>query len=204
MQPLQHTAGPDSDSHKQSDDWDFKSTYKEQVKKANAVPITFILKSYGLKLEQHTKSLPCPFAKRHKNGQDRSPSFNIYVNTNSFWCFGCKTGNSCVDFVSNMDNIKYWEAAEKILSIYNGDISLLEINNNNDYFQRLELLIEFANYIREIMINTTNEDTILFLEEVCAALDSLNSKYKNNMDNDTLLSILDRLRKKVEQHIKCQ
>jgi ABC-type uncharacterized transport system ATPase component len=103
-----------------------------------------------------------------------------------------------------MDNIGIWKAAEKILSIYNGDIDLLEINANGDYSQRLQLLVEFANYIRELMIATTNPNTILFLEEVCAALDSLNTKYKKNMDNDTLLSILDRLKKKVEQHLKCQ
>lgn len=139
-------------------DTDFNNIFK----KANAVPITLILRAYGIKLNQNVKHIPCPFANRHKKGQDHTPSFNIYTNTNSFWCFGCKTGTSCVDFVSNMDNIGIIKAAEKILSLYNGDIELLDINSNIDFSKRLQILIEFSNYIRELMVNTTNSTTLLF------------------------------------------
>ena len=209
MHTLQHSDRSNSSGSAQSNDWDFESSfnsaiYKEQIKKANSVPIIFIMRAYGIKLDQNTKHIVCPFAKRHKNGQDSTPSFNIYINTNSFWCFGCKTGASCVDFVSNMDNIGTGKAAEKILSIYNGNIDLLEINNNLDFSQRLQLLMEFSNYIREMMQSSNNINTFKYLEEVCQALDNLNMKYKKNIDNDALLFILDKLRKKVEQHIKCQ
>src|ERR1700729_2088158 len=104
MQPLQHTTRSNSDGNQQSNDWntDQDTNYnlnKEQIKKANAVPIFLVLKTYGLKAEYNTRHIACPFASRHKKGKDKSPSFHIYPNTNSFWCFGCKTGTTCVDFV---------------------------------------------------------------------------------------------------------
>lgn len=209
MRTLPDTNRSDSRSYQQSDGWDFEPTtdatlYKEQIKKANSVPILSVIKAYGIKIDQGSRSIACPFSKRHKRGQDRSPSFYIYTNTNSFWCFGCKTGNTCVDFVSNIDSIGILKAAEKILMLYKGDITTLDFSNNIDYSARLKILVEFSNYIREIIISTTNPATLNFLEEVCAALDNLNNKYKKNMDNDMLLAIIDRLRKKVEEHIKCQ
>ena len=205
MRTLPNPARPDSDSSPQGDGWDTStnngsSLGKEQIKQANRVPIVLILKSYGVKLEQHTKSIMCPFSGLHKNGKDRSPSFTIFPNTNSFFCFGCRTGNTPVDFVAKVENIGPYKAAEHILSReYDGTFNGVD-GIQVDYSERLEALINFSNFIRNKMISA-NPDTILFLEEICAALDNLNTKYKKNIDNATIISMIDRLKRKVEEKL---
>jgi len=69
-----------------------KRSVEDQIQTARAVPIQSLIE---FPLRQSGKSLIglCPF---HK---DRHPSFNIYPETNSFWCFGCQQGGDSINFV---------------------------------------------------------------------------------------------------------
>jgi DNA primase len=55
----------------------------------------------------------CPFP-GHK---DTAPSFVIYCDTNSYYCFGCGKSGDSISFISNLFNISYKEAAAKISNI---------------------------------------------------------------------------------------
>lgn len=48
----------------------------------------------------------CPF---HK---DKTPSFHVYQNTNSWFCFGCNEGGSPINFVMRKNNLNFKEAVK--------------------------------------------------------------------------------------------
>lgn len=48
----------------------------------------------------------CPF-----HGE-KTPSFNIYTETGSFYCFGCGKGGDIITFVMNIENLDYMEAVK--------------------------------------------------------------------------------------------
>lgn len=80
----------------------------EEVKK---VPIIEVIKSYNIRVEQeynHRAKCKCPFH------NERTASLVIYTNTNSFYCFGCNTGGSNIDFVRLLDNISVGDAIKKL------------------------------------------------------------------------------------------
>lgn len=80
----------------------------------------------------------CPF-----HAQDNTPSFVIYHDTNSFYCFGCKVGGGPVQLIQQLENVTYPEA-EKIFDTFltidkkieiqlkkqNTNITLDDINTN--------------------------------------------------------------------------
>lgn len=50
----------------------------------------------------------CPFH------NEKTPSFVVYPNTKSFYCFGCGAGGSAITFVERMENLTYYEALEAL------------------------------------------------------------------------------------------
>ncbi len=61
-------------------------------------PILEVAEKYGLKIKKN-KSV-CPF-----HG-DSNPSLVFYIETNSFFCFGCRVGGDVLTFVQRMEEIK--------------------------------------------------------------------------------------------------
>lgn len=58
---------------------------------------------------RHTKGL-CPFH------SEKTPSFTVYNDTQSFYCFGCGAGGDVISFVMQMENIDYVEAIKTLAS----------------------------------------------------------------------------------------
>lgn len=50
----------------------------------------------------------CPFH------EERSPSFFIFTNTNTFHCFGCQEGGDVIDFVQKKFNVDFKEAVRRL------------------------------------------------------------------------------------------
>src|SRR5690606_6007088 len=50
----------------------------------------------------------CPFH------EDRSPSLNLYPETQSFHCFGCGAGGDVIDFVRRAEGVGFREALERL------------------------------------------------------------------------------------------
>ena len=48
----------------------------------------------------------CPFPDHH----DTAPSFVVYPNTQSFYCWGCKRGGTAIDFIMHLDGVQAGEA----------------------------------------------------------------------------------------------
>ena len=72
-------------------------------------PIEDVVSSYvNLKKAGARYTGLCPFH------NEKSPSFVVYPNTKSFYCFGCGAGGSVITFISRMENLTYYEALETL------------------------------------------------------------------------------------------
>ena len=71
-----------------------------------------VLAFYGVDLCRANKAL-CPLH------NEKTPSFTIYPNNNSWHCFGCGVGGSVIDFVVACYGIDALEAAKKLDADFN-------------------------------------------------------------------------------------
>lgn len=69
--------------------------------------ITEIASSY-VNLKRHGRNMVglCPF-----HGE-KTPSFNIYTESSSFYCFGCGAGGDVITFIMKIENLDYVEAVK--------------------------------------------------------------------------------------------
>lgn len=156
------------------------------IDKANSSSLEEIFKSYKIQLDSYNKKTVCPF-KLHKNGRESSPSFVFYPESNSFYCFGCKSGTKPVDFVSLLLSISKKEAADIILS---NNFSLLEREEEESFNDRLNLIIDFSLFIQSIM--KINKEKA---EELSNAFDKIYDKHK--LSNKAIEKIIKSLKGKV-------
>ncbi len=78
----------------------------EAIKRAN--PIESIIAAYVDHLRYYGERLVgrCPFH------DDRQPSFNIWPETQSFYCFGCGVGGDVFTFLEKMNSVTFSQACE--------------------------------------------------------------------------------------------
>ncbi len=177
-----------------------KAELDDLIKKANSVPITEVLRFYGVRLIQHKKAI-CPFI-THSSGKESTPSFTIYSETNTFFCYGCSTGSKGVDFVSLMDNISRPKAAAKIINLYGSGVMVDIEQDQNAYSERMRLYMEFSNYVYDFMqSHLRSEHAIMFIEEITSMFDDMNIKYK--LGNDALESLVFKLKDQIDRY-SCQ
>jgi DNA primase len=81
--------------------------------------IKYVLEVYGLTFSSQGMAL-CPF---HK---EKTSSFKVYADTDSFYCFGCGAGGSVIDFTMKRFNLTNLEAAERL----NADFNLNLLDNS--------------------------------------------------------------------------
>jgi hypothetical protein len=166
------------------------------IQQANSVPLLTLFRHYGIRFDAYSNKLICPFTK-HKNGRENSPSFKFYPETNTFWCFGCQTGRSSTDFVANMEGISRPKAASRILELYASEVSedLVDVKQPN-YSERLGILMDFSNHIREqLQANKDDLTMIAYLESIAEVFDKMNQKHP--LDNSSLQSLADKLKSKI-------
>ncbi len=81
----------------------FSEDFMNELRYKN--PVEEVISSYVvLKKAGSTYKGLCPFH------NERTPSFTVYPNTNSFYCFGCQNGGDVVTFIKNIENLDYVEA----------------------------------------------------------------------------------------------
>lgn len=67
--------------------------------------IVSVIENYvELKRSGSTYSCRCPFH------SERTPSFHVYPNTQSYYCFGCGAGGDVITFIRTIENLDYIEA----------------------------------------------------------------------------------------------
>lgn len=83
---------------------------EEQIQQAVAVPIETLLKQPMRKSGKALVGL-CPFhAEKH-------PSFLIYLETNSCWCFGCNKGGDVINFVRLLHGFSFPDAVKWLCQV---------------------------------------------------------------------------------------
>lgn len=71
--------------------------------------ITELVRSYvPLKRSGRMEKGLCPFH------NEKTPSFYVYPETSSFFCFGCNAGGSAIDFVMRIQNLDFVEAVKTL------------------------------------------------------------------------------------------
>ena len=80
----------------------------EQVKRSN--PIAEVARRHGIELRGQGKRLTarCPFH------EDRTPSFCVYPETESFHCFGCGAAGDVIDFIRRTEGLSFREAVLRL------------------------------------------------------------------------------------------
>lgn len=207
MRELSNTAGSISTIETSGEAGDFttpspgKAFYQDLINRANTIPITRIFKYYSLRLDENNKKIICPIPS-HKGGRENSASFHYYPQTNTFWCFGCKTGVGCCDLVAAMEGISKAKAAFKILDLFGADVDEDAIYDRENFSEKLEIMIDFSNVVRDFRQNYIDEKSQAFIENICAVYDRLNLRHKT-LNNEALRSVVTQLKDEINIYKSC-
>ena len=72
-------------------------------------PVEDVISSYVNLTKKGSRYMGlCPFH------SEKTPSFVVYPDTKSFYCFGCGAGGSVITFVSKLENLTYLETIEHL------------------------------------------------------------------------------------------
>lgn len=100
----------------------FPDEFLYQLKLAN--PIDSVISSYvNLKRSGHDAVGLCPFH------SEKTPSFHVYNDTQSFYCFGCGAGGDVITFIKRIENLEYIEAVK--LLAQRGGLDVPEDSRDN-------------------------------------------------------------------------
>ena len=118
----------------------FNESFLEELRARNDV--TDVIGAYvNLKRAGRLYKGLCPF-----HGE-KTPSFTVYPDTQSFYCFGCSAGGDVVSFIRRIENLDYVEAV-KLLADRSGmvmpdsgyDDSMLKTRNRMYEMNKEELI----------------------------------------------------------------
>ncbi len=174
-----------------------KGFYQNIIYKADTVPLQHLFKHYGLNLSENNRKIICPFLS-HKGGRESSASFYYYPHSNSFWCFGCKIGRGCCDFVSNMDKTSKVRAAFKIINLFSQEVDEEQIVDRQSYSERMQILMSFSNMIRNFRQHHLDQKSFIFIEDIGKVFDKINNKY--DLSNEALKTVIEHLKVRVEAY----
>lgn len=197
MRPIQSNSRSDSIGKAFIEDRGFgddhQDTSKILIRKANRTNINHLFDALNIKVDEYMKKCHCPFPYHQK---DRTPSFQFYKDTNSFFCFGCKTGGGPVELLSSLKGIPKEDAAQLILSKFGVNDPLADISHNFQVKQ--QLLLEFSSLIKNFITDNLDDNlAIEYSERVCLIFDTVNSKHK--LDNQGLKFLIEKLTFKLHQ-----
>lgn len=204
MRTIQNSSGPISDSETPGEAGSFtasftgKEYYHELINRANTVPLTKLFKHYGLRLDDNNRRIVCPFSS-HQGGRESSGSFYFYPQTNTFWCFGCKTGVAPCDLIAGLDNCSKVKAAMKILELFSADTDDDNIFDRQMFTKKLEIMMEFSTMVREFSQANPDHKAQCFIEHICSVYDELNLKHKD-FSNEALRRVVDQLKEEISSY----
>jgi len=95
------------------------SQYEGEVRDLEAVKCVPIRTLYPYTLKKAGKQLTgrCPFH------NDKTPSFYVYEESNSFYCFGCHAGGDVINYVELSQNVNFREAVKILTHVKQNDSS---------------------------------------------------------------------------------
>lgn len=97
-----------------------------------------VVSGYNIELKKRGRNLVglCPF-----HGE-KTASFNLYPENNSFYCFGCHIGGDVITFIRKIENLDYIDAVKLLAQRYNIEMSE---NSNEQGLSKLRNKIYEAN-----------------------------------------------------------
>jgi DNA primase len=203
MRPISNSTGSNSYSQASGEARDVAAAFVGQdpdqdlINLANTVPLINIFKHYRLRIDAHNRKITCPF-KSHKGGRENSPSFWYYPDTNSFKCFGCGIGSPFAhgcQFIAALEGVSWDKAAKKILEIFATDVDSDSIVSKQDFSERLEIMLDLSNTVREFRQSHNDEKSQKFIEGMCWVYDQHN--LTRDYDNDALRRIVERIKDQI-------
>ena len=128
------------------------NTIIEDIKRRN--DIENIIGSYvNLKRAGTTSKGLCPFH------NEKTPSFTVYSDTQSFYCFGCGAAGDVVTFIMKMENLDYMSAIDTLAQRVGIDISQYDssqVKTGQQSIPRQKILqmnLEAAKFYRDILFD---------------------------------------------------
>lgn len=208
MCELSNSNGSDSDGKTSWEDGDLreaftgKDFYQTLISQAGSVGLSRVLKLYHVKVPAGVNKITCPF-KNHKGGREKTPSFQLFFHTNSFYCYGCTSHGNSVDFVAKMDGINKVSAAQKILSLFEANFDEASFLDVQDLDGRMELMIKFSNAVRTFRHSHFDEKSETFIEHICTIYDRVYAKHKLHNNNEGLESAINKLIYVIDSYTPC-
>ncbi|MBQ2847678.1 MAG: DNA primase [Clostridia bacterium] len=114
--------------------------------------------SSNISLKRRGKTLVglCPFH------NEKTPSFTVYPESNSFYCFGCGAGGDVITFVRRMENLDYIEAVKAVAQM--AGVSMPEDGYDDTLSkQRMRLLSanrEAARFFNSCLMDPKNKEAL--------------------------------------------
>lgn len=120
------------------------------------VPVLRLVKNYGFKPKESGDRyvISCPF-----HPKDNTPSLTIYPSSNSWFCYGCSSGTTPLEFVKQIEDCSYKEAEEKLKKFLSkGAVTRPSFRKNKKEIE-MELRFNLNVLYREFLKNKGNKCT---------------------------------------------
>lgn len=137
----------------------FSDDFIQQIRDSN--DIESVISSY-VELKRRGKNLVglCPFH------NEKTPSFTVYPETSSYYCFGCGAGGEVINFIRNIENLDFVESV-KLLADRAG-LKLPENDSYDDAFAKLRRRVyeanrEAARFFHETLFTLKGEKQLNYL-----------------------------------------
>lgn len=158
----------------------------------NRVEIEEIVSSYvQLKRAGRNPKGLCPFH------SERSPSFVLYPDTQSFYCFGCGAGGDVINFIMRIENLDYPEAVRFLAR--RAGMEVPEEGNDEAAEQKARILQinrESALFFHKCLRSPAGREGYRYLHETRGLSDSIITAYGLGYAPDSWNSLTDHLRGK--------
>lgn len=90
----------------------------------------------------------CPFH------NEKTPSFNVYKDTGSYYCFGCRANGSVIDFYMEMENLPFNEALQSLGERSGIKVKHKQTNVNSKELQLIKMHEIMVDNYHNILVST--------------------------------------------------
>ena len=97
----------------------------------------------------------CPFH------NEKTPSFVVYPESSSYYCFGCKASGTAIDFLIETENVSFPEAIERLAQMAGVTLPKSEGNEIRDEFAHLHVLLQRASDFYQSNLNQAAADSLV-------------------------------------------
>lgn len=123
--------------------------------------IVSVIENYvELKRSGSTYSCRCPFH------SERTPSFHVYPNTQSYYCFGCGAGGDVITFIRTIENLDYIEAVRFLAQ--RAGMAMPEDRNDESVYKRrriYEMNREAGKFFHQQLFSAEGADGLKYITE---------------------------------------